>query len=474
MKTFWQHQSWISYTIVFSLTLFLLACRSEWQALYAPSDRQLPVYRVMASPAPSTGEPEAGYRYLTTGGYVGSGFPWSFVNADSSRRDTILNRDGQNARVSWTSIAFQANNGATVVSGSCFSCHGSLFRGEPQLAIGNSLSDFTNVKPWQQPFFPWLVRRKAGKDSDEWAAAEQFVAWLTHSFPWIKTEQIGLNPAFRLEEAFAAHRDPTTLAYREQPVFPRRGPNVASDVPPLWNVKKKSALYYNGMGRGDFTKLLMQAGMMGIPDTNAAREIQQQFVDVVAWLESLEPPQYPGDIDPGLAAEGALIFEENCQKCHGSYGEFPEYPNRIVPLDEIGTDPAYARYFVEQSGLPDWYNQSWFATSSPASRLQPSAGYMAPPLDGVWATAPYLHNGSVPTLRDLLDSSRRPAVWSRPNSLDTYDLEQVGWPYHRDKAQDDEVTYDTRLPGQSNQGHTFGDELSASQRNALIEYLKTL
>ncbi len=114
-------------------------------------------------------------------------------------------------------------------------------------------------------------------------------------------------------------------------------------------------------------------------------------------------------------------------------------------------------------------------------------GYQAPPLDGIWATAPYLHNGSVPTLHELLQSSTRPRRFNRPPSTDFehYDPVHVGWRFtevsaeeltsttHRSAFQAKFVV-DTARFGMGNRGHTFGDRLSEEQRMNLIEYLKTL
>ncbi|MCB0577028.1 MAG: hypothetical protein KDC61_20890, partial [Saprospiraceae bacterium] len=109
-------------------------------------------------------------------------------------------------------------------------------------------------------------------------------------------------------------------------------------------------------------------------------------------------------------------------------------------------------------------------------QLLPNSGYVAPPLDGIWATAPYLHNGSVPTLEDLLNSPQRPAYWKRTfdNTEAEYDKVKVGWKYSVETSQADADTYNTTLAGYRNQGHTFGDVLGADDRKALIEYLKTL
>ena len=127
-----------------------------------------------------------------------------------------------------------------------------------------------------------------------------------------------------------------------------------------------------------------------------------------------------------------------------------------------------------QSGIVAWYNSSWFAKSEPRSWFVPDTGYVAPPLDGIWITAPYLHNGSVPTLEDLLNSPQRPVYWSRTGESAEYDYKKVGWRYERPEKPKGDWTFDTTLPGYSNQGHYFGDKLSQGERTAVIEYLKTL
>ena len=173
---------------------------------------------------------------------------------------------------------------------------------------------------------------------------------------------------------------------------------------------------------------------------------------------------------------GENLFNDKCATCHGSYGANESYPNLLVSVDEVGTDPylvssnfAYA-YFV------DWYNTSWFSKGENAAYLKVENGYMAPPLDGIWATAPYFHNGSVPTLDDVLNSSQRPKKWKRSFKTDAseYDHEKVGWKYTIESISGSSLVYDTTLPGYGNQGHTYGDDLTGEERKDLIEYLKTL
>jgi hypothetical protein len=122
----------------------------------------------------------------------------------------------------------------------------------------------------------------------------------------------------------------------------------------------------------------------------------------------------------------------------------------------------------------DWFNKSWFSQGSNAARLVPANGYVAPPLDGVWITAPYLHNGSVPNIEAVLNSKLRPVYWERDFNKPVYDYEKIGWVYEEKTKPTAKKTYNTQLPGYGNHGHYFGDHLSSQERKAVIEYLKTL
>src|SRR5207247_1286460 len=106
------------------------------------------------------------------------------------------------------------------------------------------------------------------------------------------------------------------------------------------------------------------------------------------------------------------------------------------------------------------------------------------PLDGIWATAPYLHNGSVPTVYHVLNSKTRPKLYTRSfrTGEEDYDAVKLGWKVQapeqgadpRLSAYERRKIYDTTQPGRGNGGHTFGDHLTDDERRAVIEYLKTL
>jgi mono/diheme cytochrome c family protein len=277
-----------------------------------------------------------------------------------------------------------------------------------------------------------------------------------------------------------AHHDPKTLAWSDTPLMAVPPPvDLPVDVPPWWRMKKKSSMFYVGAGRGDHARVMMTASILCTSSVEESQAIDALFPDIRAYIASIEPPKYPYAIDQGLADHGRTVFEATCSRCHGRYGSPPTYPNKLVTLAEIGTDSLLASGTAQFAGpFVDWYKTSFFGQ---ASRLEPRPGYVAPPLDGIWATAPYLHNGSVPTIAALLDSTTRPKYWTRTFDSKAYDSAALGWQFtaleygkkQADKPQRKSI-YDTTLPGYGNGGHTFGDALSADDRAAVLEYLKTL
>ena len=239
-------------------------------------------------------------------------------------------------------------------------------------------------------------------------------------------------------------------------------------------------MYYDGRTPADSVRTNMQF-TMGEKSLDELKALEPAFADIQAYLKSLRPPKYPFPIDIARSERGRAVFARSCVKCHGTYGPEGEYPNVHVDLKEIGTDPARALGMSRK--LVEHYNSTWFGANHPGDLEM--KGYQAPPLDGIWATAPYLHNGSVPTLHALLKSSERTKVFRRPASTDLthYDKAHVGWLVEplsaapdvlRMPAPEAKYIFDASRFGLGNGGHTFGDKLSEDDRMAVIEYLKTL
>lgn len=251
------------------------------------------------------------------------------------------------------------------------------------------------------------------------------------------------------------------------------------DVPAWWLLKKKQTMYIDGRTDARSVRSNMQF-TLGELSLDELKGLEPTFRDIREYFLSLEPPKYPFPIDAARADRGRTVFEKTCSQCHGTYGPDGSYPNVIVDLDRIGTDPARAKGLSK--ALVAHYNGTWLGEDLPADEDPDVVGYQAPPLDGIWATAPYLHNGSIPTLHSLLKSDERPEVFRRQPSADFehYDRDNVGWkvePVDQSPPPGDPASkriYDTARRGLGNGGHTFGDRLEEADRMAIIEYLKTL
>ncbi len=432
----------------------------------------------MESSPQRDGNIAAGKAYLFGGSYVSSGIPYGvFKLAYGTNSTEDLGRTGDNKGIVYNFSTTTASNGVKVVSTNCFNCHAehSPADGSLIIGLGNTTADNTQDVAQQFNLLDNFVKQLYGANSPEWKAYFPLSRGFTAIAPYIKTDTRGVNPADKVFAALAAYRNAKDLTWLAQPQFTIPKEVIPTDVPAWWLMHKKNALYYDGIGRGDFARLSMATALVSMLDSAEARKIDANFPDVMAYIRSLRPPQYPYTIDPILSEKGKGIFEISCAKCHGTYGTTPTYPNLLVDLPTIKTDSALANAYYTNPTYHGWYNGSWFNQQPAAAQLLPNRGYVAPPLDGIWATAPYLHNGSVPTLETLLNSLQRPAKWSRTfdNKAD-YDAVNVGINYTQQATKVDVKTYDTSQFGYGNGGHYFGDALSNNERKAVIEYLKTL
>jgi mono/diheme cytochrome c family protein len=458
-------------------TVLLTACGEERNELSVQVTKS-PIGSVPAAPQ-RPGDPEAGYRALLNNAYVTCGVPFSAYaetaepTPDSQR---ITDREGRNAELPYNLTAHTSASSVELVTSNCLGCHAAYFNGELVIGLGNEHLDFTND--------PVLAVEGLGAYVAEGAEAAEWRKWadrINAIAPYMMTDTVGVNPANNLTLALLAHRDPETLAWSEQPLMkpPPENPLPVS-VPPWWRMKKKHAMFYNTEGRGDHARFMMLASTTCTDTVEEARGIDAYFTDIRAYLASLEPPAYPFPIDADLAAGGRATFETHCSRCHGTYGDDWTYPNLVIGVEEVGTDPVLALSAVNDADrFMQWFEESFYGEISDAA---PARGYIAPPLDGVWATAPYLHNGSVPSLAKLLNSGERPKYWRHTSSSPDYDQLALGWQHKVLDQGKDAVRnpaerkwiYDTTRRGYSNAGHTFGDVLTDEERTAVLEYLKTL
>jgi len=351
----------------------------------------------------------------------------------------------------------------TGVAADCMLCHGGSLLGTSYVGLGNTALEIQGL-------------------FEELARADGVVKKLPFAFSNVR----GTNEADGFGVYLLGFRNPdltlkstwTNLGLRD---------DTCADVPAWWLLKKKRTMYQTGATDARSVRSLMQFMMHPLNGPEQFHKAEPAFRDVLEYLLSLEPPAYPYPVDRPKAAVGEALFADHCAKCHGTYGAKWTYPNKVVPLAEIGTDPTrHASVGVEYGAA---YSASWFGKEKSGwfldgKLLRWTPGYQAPPLDGIWATAPYLHNGSVPTLDGVLNSKARPRLFTRSyrTGAADYDRDRVGWkvtelrdpPGPGVPAIERRKVYDTTQGGRGNAGHTYGDALSDAERGAVIEYLKTL
>lgn len=278
------------------------------------------------------------------------------------------------------------------------------------------------------------------------------------------------------------------------------GSTADMDTPAFWNVGHRAVKFVDGIFPMDGARVdlvfytpIMGAlgGFAGFLGDIGEDWMKQHSQDVNDWVASLKAPEYPFPIDEQLAQAGAILFHNkdlwaeslnnpiprpekgngSCASCHGAYS--PRYINDpnflaspelegqaayITPQRIIRADPA--RLDTNNDAVQEAGSRNFFGypetrgtendcgmQNRPDLRGDREYGYLAPPLYGVWASAPYMHNGSIPNLWELLQPADRKPIWERVSEparpdqegkvvmgYDTdldraYDQEKVGWRY---------------------------------------------
>ena len=286
--------------------------------------------------------------------------------------------------------------------------------------------------------------------------------------------------------AFGPGRVDTWALYKRTFARPLGGngiPGIA-DFTSLWNQKARAGMQLHWDGN---TNVLVERNVVSALSLIGKHVEYLDFTRmsrVTDWIETLLPPQYADRypkalsvagrpaIDTALLARGTTVFEQQCARCHGAGSA---RIGRVELLADIGTDPERLRDFTPalRNGLNQVGTDQW-----QLRHFELQAGYVNSPLDGAWLRAPYLHNGSVPTLRDLLaPPDQRPKVFCRGNEV--YDWQNLGYlwaPVMQDGQASCPGTflYRTDVPGNGNGGHFYGTDLPAADKDALMVFLKTL
>jgi len=277
------------------------------------------------------------------------------------------------------------------------------------------------------------------------------------------------------------------------------GSTASMDTPAWWNMGHRPTKFVDGVFPMDaprvdmvfYTPFFGLFGSLGGPVSEAGQDwMREHGPNLNTWIDTLKSPAYPSTVDTTLAEQGAVLFHTldmwatsrnnpvprpaegngSCASCHGAYA--PRYvndpnflsdarlegmasyitPHRIIQTDRVREDTNNEA--VQLAGSNNFFGYPPTAGTpndcGPQNRADlrgnRERGYLAPPLYGVWATAPYLHNGSVANVWELLKPQDRKPLWRRKSktprwdqtltavmgydtSMSAYDTAKLGWKY---------------------------------------------
>lgn len=305
-------------------------------------------------------------------------------------------------------------------------------------------------------------------------------------------------------------------------------PNAPTSYPVMWDASHLDLVQWNGSAPNKepgplFQNAITALAVYGTIDIkkeyltysssiriNHLADIQKAFYQLTApqW-----PREFAGELDEVKLKTGKRLYEQHCVECHTHVNAADKKRKLravLTPVAEVGTDPLMAHNFsqrkvktgilegersmvligqkftqeansldlVTHAAMGALLNKPWHTLKTIVREYNSNLpadipiidSYKARPINGIWASSPYLHNGSVPTIYDLLlPAVQRPPQFYVGNI--ELDVKRVG---HISTAAPNTSLFDTRLPGNSNAGHEYGTQLSDEERWALVEFIKSL
>ena len=412
--------------------------------------------------------------------------------------------------------------GASGLTFSCAGCHSSNLFGVKVLGLTNrfpraneAFSLLKKASPLLNPhIYKELVNPNDGdfKIYSETAQALKFIGAK-------KPKTLGLD---------------TSLAHTALSLFKRADDEYASLIPqnaiessnPLsyipadskpgvwWNLKYKTRWLLDGSlvsGNPIYTNILWNEIGRGanLRDLENWLDQNQSIVnDLTTAVFNLDAPKYSDffntrKLDLDSAKRGGEIFHKSCHRCHGIYEKAWDLKEaytfsteeqlittkvhyfKKTPVVDVETDP------YRHQGMKHFYKRLNKLKLSKKNdiKIEPQRGYVPPPLEGIWARWPYMHNNSIPSLCELLtvESKRKPFYYAVPpkNQESDFDQECNGYPkvsQLKPEQKREKFQYLTKKKGLSNQGHSKGiledfegnEYYSKQEKIDLVNFLKTL
>ncbi len=276
------------------------------------------------------------------------------------------------------------------------------------------------------------------------------------------------------------------------------------NTPFNWDLDRQHWIFYTGVTNSLVERNMAQgvALLTDFNDTTFESTVSIRKLDqVVSYAKRTAPPVWSesilGSIDTGLADKGKVLFQSKCLGCHDPHQNDTVTASAYYQYMDVGTDDAYFKGQLEKLDGKDlfkdvltpfmakvkttaakneniYFLEPYETNRTPVVWKTPTInGFAAKPLYGVWATPPFLHNGSVPTMWDLLQpTAQRPRQFHIGGFV--YDSKKLG--YVEDKTLPDGFDFQVSCAscdGNDNRGHEFGTDLSDNDKWALIEFMKS-
>lgn len=250
-----------------------------------------------------------------------------------------------------------------------------------------------------------------------------------------------------------------------------------SDMVPLWNLGAHRGFSYHWDGLNTSLREVVISSAIGdgtppewVDKDWKKSDTQSSLKRVMNYISQVQPPKYPFAVNTELAAKGQILYQQQCAECHALGGA---RTGHVEPIDNPMLQTDRHRIDMWTQNAATAYNNYGAGHFWRLTHFIKQNGYVNVPLEGLWLRGPYLHNGSVPSLADLLAApADRPKLFYR--GYDVFDPQTVGFVSQGSEAEKIGFRYDTSVPGNGNGGHLWGTALNPADKRAMLEFLKTL
>ncbi|WP_127717119.1 hypothetical protein [Halobacteriovorax sp. HLS] len=406
---------------------------------------------------------------------------------------------------------------------SCATCHSANLFGTTVMGLTNKrvrANEFFHMAKKTVPLIPSRLFKVSTRATEDERLMFKRTKYNLNSVGVVVPQVVGLDTSLPQVALSLSRRNLDEYATKNKFLekFPRKNELehfVADSKPAVWwNLKYKTRwlsdgsivegnpiltnFLWNEIGRGTDLKKL-EKWMQDNTETIKELTVAAFSTKAPRWTDFFDVET----IDLEVAKRGEVVFKKRCAECHGNYEKAWNLPNaheldavellettlvdyhKKTPVKDVGTDPQRyqgMKYFAKR--LNDLKISKWMKTT-----VVPQKGYVPPPLVGIWARYPYLHNNSIPNLCAFLTrADKRPKKFVQgpaDNRETDFDSECVGYPVGdaipKEWWKDKDAIFDTTKPGLRNIGHTKafidkdGNELlTPTQKRELIVFLKTL